>query len=175
MITKRIRYKNIEMFTRFFCFLILLQATSCSRISDKSPASRLEGKWLVDEISYADSSAVDHGALPAFGSVEAKDASLFYRARELKSIIELEPQHQLNTKLVFSNFGKPVWSTNAREDSLVLKLIQVTEESLIADGTVGADGELLLYEGAVEFIDSDKVQWKLSDGRVFVLKRQMTP
>ncbi len=161
--------------TRIGFVILLLSLTNCRTSSDKSPDNGLRGKWIVDQVVDLDSSSVNYGEFRDYDSNDHTNRSLFYKAKELKSTIELLDKGTLRTKLVFSNFGTPTWTTNEQMDSLTLKLINVTEESLIADGTVRDNGELFLYEGKIKFVDNDNVDWTLSDGRIFKLKRENAP
>jgi hypothetical protein len=163
------------MMTRIGCVILLLSLTNCKTSRDKSPDNGLRGKWIVDQVVNLDSSSVNDDELRDYESTGHVSGSLFYKAKELKSTIELLDNGVLMTKLVFTNFGTPTWATNKQMDSLTLKLVNVTEESLIADGTVSGKGELFLYEGKINFLDSDNVDWTLSDGRIFKLKRKNAP
>jgi hypothetical protein len=155
--------------------ILLLSLTNCKTSSDKSPDNILRGKWIVDQVLDLDSSSVNYGELRDYDSNEQANGSLFYKAKELNSTIELLDKGSLKTKLVFTNFGTPTWATNEQMDSLTLKLINVTDESLIADGTVSDNGEVFLYEGKIKFVDNDNVDWTLSDGRIFKLRRENAP
>ena len=159
----------------WLAIILLLCLIGCKAPNDKSTESRLQGKWVVDQVIDTDSSSLNSDALPDYDSAGQINGSLFYKAKELKSTIELLDSNSLRTTLVFTNFGTPTWTTNNQTDSLILKLTNVTEESLVADGTVSSKGELFLYEGAIKFLDIDTIEWTLSDGRIFKLKRENKP
>lgn len=156
---------------RVLFVLLLASVTNCNPTTE----NRLQGKWIVDQLIDVDSSSVNYGDFLDYNSNGPINGSLFYQATELKSTIDLLDNGDLKTKLVFSNFGSPKWTTNKQMDSLSLKLINVTEETLIADGIVNDKGELFLYEGKIKFVDNDNIDWSLSDGRVFKLKRENAP
>ncbi|HEY9007266.1 MAG TPA: hypothetical protein VIM75_14095 [Ohtaekwangia sp.] len=151
--------------------ILLLGLISCKTPVDKLPDNELRGKWIVNQIVERDSTLVND-TLPGYNSDEQLSGSLFYKSKELGSTIELLENGTLKTKLVFTNFGTLTWTTNKQMDSLNLKLTNVKEESLIADGTVSNKGELFLYEGTIKFVDHDNIDWILSDGRIFKLKRK---
>jgi hypothetical protein len=155
--------------------ILLASLINCKSSTDTAADNILQGRWIVDQVIDPDSISKNYGEPHDYNLNQRINGSLFYRAKELKSTIELLDNGSLKTKLVFTNFGTPKWTTNKQMDSLTLKLINVTEESLIADGIVSDKGELFFYEGRLNFLDSDNVDWTLSDGRIFKLTRENAP
>src|SRR5687768_12419523 len=111
---------DLSMMTRIGYVILLLSLTNCKTSNDKSSDSGLQGKWIVDQVIDLDSSSVNYEQLRDYDSNEQVTGSLFYKAKELKSTIELLDNGVLMTKLVFTNFGTPTWTTNKQMDSLTL-------------------------------------------------------
>lgn len=152
-------------------FLLAIALTCCKSPEASKPERSLVGTWRVEKIVAGDSVVID-GERTDYNSVPDDGGSLFYRARELGAVIELGDNGKLSTRLVFTNFGNPVWVANENMDSLTLKLTNVEEASLIADGTVDKNGDLYLYWGRITFAADDRIDWTLWDGRTFRLKKE---
>lgn len=154
------------------CFLfILLTLLACCKQKSDNAAHTLTGHWQVARIVDVDSSGIAY-EYPDYSSIPYTGGSRLHKGRELNADIVLGPNGELHTNLVFTTFGTPAWTTNNSTDSLTLKLTNVQEESLIAAGAVDSNGDVYLYSGKIRFIDKDQVEWILSDGRTFTLKRE---
>ena len=151
------------------CIFFVLILNACGLISTNIQEHDVQGKWQI--MAIISQPVFEDVTFEEFDDSPPRSGSVFFRTQELNATLELLENYGLVTSLMYANFGTPKWTMNSSQDSLTLLLANVQEESLIADGTVGRDGNLILYEGKITFLDSENIDWTLTDGRIFKLKR----